>query len=80
MAGGAPRYARGATQAEPLTLGQVIGIFQKWLFLPDVRPLLAALGVAAGNYLDGVPIWLLLVGPPGGGNGSATVTRSSRTR
>ncbi len=42
-------------------------MFQRWLHLPDVGPLYAALGAKAANLLDGDPVWLLLVGPPGSG-------------
>lgn len=50
-----------------LELGQVVEAFRRWLYLPDARPLLAVLGAVAANRLDGDPVWLLLVGPPGGG-------------
>jgi hypothetical protein len=48
-------------------LEMVVGVFRRWLHLPDPSPLLAALGAVAANRLDGDPVWLLLVGPPGGG-------------
>lgn len=48
-------------------LEALIAVFQTWLYLPDVRPLLAVLGTVAANRLDGDPVWLLVVGPPGGG-------------
>jgi hypothetical protein len=34
---------------------------------PDPSPLYAAVGAVAANPLDGDAVWLLLVGPPGGG-------------
>jgi hypothetical protein len=52
---------------EPLPIGDVVAIFGRWLYLPDPRPLLAVLGTVAANRLPGDPVWLLLVGPPGGG-------------
>jgi energy-coupling factor transporter ATP-binding protein EcfA2 len=48
-------------------LGHAIGTFRKWLYLPDPAPLLVTLGAVAANVRDGDPVWLLLVGPPGGG-------------
>jgi hypothetical protein len=48
-------------------LEAVIGTFRRWLHLPDEAPLLAVLGAVAANLLSGDPVWLLLVGPPGGG-------------
>jgi hypothetical protein len=50
-----------------VTLAEVITTFRRWLFMPDARALLAVLGTVAANRLDGDPVWLLLVGPPGGG-------------
>ena len=49
------------------TLGDVVATFSRWLHLPDPSPLYAVLGTVAANRLDGDPVWLLLVGPPGGG-------------
>jgi hypothetical protein len=50
-----------------MTVAEVVVAFRRWLHLPDARPLLAVLGTVAANRLEGDSIWLLLVGPPGGG-------------
>lgn len=42
-------------------------VFRRWLHLPDTGALDAMLGTVAANRIDGDPVWLLLVGPPGGG-------------
>jgi hypothetical protein len=42
-------------------------VFRRWLYLPDIGVLDIVLGAVAANRLDGDPVWLLLVGPPGGG-------------
>jgi hypothetical protein len=52
---------------KPLDVGEVVEVFRRWLYLPDPRQLLALLGTVAANRLEGDPVWLLLVGPPGGG-------------
>ena len=44
-----------------------VSVFQSWLHLPDPAPLLAAVGAVAANRLEADPVWLVLVGPPGGG-------------
>jgi hypothetical protein len=49
------------------TVDRVIAAFRRWLYLPDPGPLLAVLGALAANRLEGDPVWLLLVAPPGGG-------------
>jgi energy-coupling factor transporter ATP-binding protein EcfA2 len=41
--------------------------FQEWIYLPDPAPLHAVLGTVAANRLRADPVWLVLVGPPGGG-------------
>lgn len=41
--------------------------FQRWLHIPDTGALDAVLGSIAANRMDGESVWLLLVGPPGGG-------------
>ena len=50
-----------------MNVESVIQVFRQWLYLPDVRPLLAVLGTVAAARLPGDPVWLVLVGPPGGG-------------
>jgi hypothetical protein len=52
----------------PKPLEEVIGTFMKWLYLEDLVPLLVVLATAAANlYLEGDPVWILLVGASGGG-------------
>ena len=46
---------------------RLLSVFDNWLHLPDPCALYAMLGTVAANKLDGDPVWLLLVGPPGGG-------------
>lgn len=48
-------------------LEDTVATFRRWLYMDDADSLLATLGTIAANRLDGDPVWLLLVGPPGGG-------------
>jgi energy-coupling factor transporter ATP-binding protein EcfA2 len=48
-------------------LPDVVETCRRWLHLPDPGALYALLGTIAANRLEGDPVWLLLVGPPGGG-------------
>jgi hypothetical protein len=41
--------------------------YRRWLHLPDPGALYVTLAVVAANRATGDPVWLLLVGPPGGG-------------
>ena len=50
-----------------MTLDEARAVFRSWLHLPDTGPVDVVLGAIAANRLDGDPVWLLLVGPPGGG-------------
>lgn len=55
------------TEQRDSRLEELLAIFGRWLHLPDESAVLAVLGAVAANRLDGDPVWLLLVGPPGGG-------------
>jgi hypothetical protein len=57
---GVPRVA-----LSPLFMAREVT--RRSLYLPDDRSLLAVLGTVAANRLPGDPVWLVLVGPPGGG-------------
>jgi len=59
--------AEGASPNTKAILAKVIATFERWLYLPDVTPLLAVFGAAAANVMLRDPVWLLLIGPPGGG-------------
>jgi hypothetical protein len=48
-------------------IDDTVATFRRWLHMDDADSLLATLGAVAANNLDGDPVWLLLVGPPGGG-------------
>ncbi len=44
-----------------------VGVARRHLHLPDAGSLLVTLATVAANRAEGDPVWLLLVGPPGGG-------------
>lgn len=50
-----------------MELSEVVAGFRRWLHLPDPGALYVILGTIAANKLPGDPVWLLLVGPSGGG-------------
>lgn len=41
-------------------------VFKKWMFLPDASCLDVVYGTCIANRMQGDPIWMLLVAPPGG--------------
>jgi hypothetical protein len=51
----------------PQPLEAVVDTFSRWLHQPDPGALYAVLAAVAANLLDGDPLWMLLVGPSGGG-------------
>lgn len=61
------RHGINGGNATCSALGAARETFQRWLHLPDTGALDITLGAVAANRLDGDPVWLLLVGPPGGG-------------
>ena len=48
-------------------LSECIATFQRLLYMPDPAAVLLTLATVAANRAEGDPVWLLLVGPPGGG-------------
>lgn len=63
---------RGETdRAQRDRLAACLETFQTWLWLPDTDHVVAALGAVAANILDGDPVWMLFVGPPGSGKTEA---------
>jgi hypothetical protein len=48
-----------------MTLPELVTVFSKWLRLNDGEPLHVILGAVAANLLDGDPLWLFAVAPPG---------------
>lgn len=48
-------------------LDELLTTFRRWLHLPDAGALYAVLAAVAANRMAGDPVWLLVVGPPGGG-------------
>lgn len=59
---GTPAYTGPSSELE-----ETLAVFRKWLDLPDLEPVLATLGAASANLLDGSPVWLVLVGAPSSG-------------
>ncbi len=47
------------------TLEDVHKVFRKWLFLPSTDAIDVMLATVASRPLDGPPVWMFLVGPPG---------------
>ncbi|PZG36825.1 hypothetical protein C1I98_26185, partial [Spongiactinospora gelatinilytica] len=60
-----PRPA--AEPITPMTLGEALAVFKKWLHIDDDAPVLVVAAAIVANDADGDPLWLLLVGPPSSG-------------
>ena len=50
-----------------MNLRELLGVFRRYLYLPDCGAVEVVLGTIAANRLAGDPVWLLLVGPPASG-------------
>ena len=60
--GGAGVTTKGAAAVQ-----EPLGLFCRWLHLPDPDVVLVVLAVVVANRMPGDPVWLLVVGPSGGG-------------
>lgn len=49
-----------------MTLDKVYDTFKKWMFINDTSPIEVCIATVISNCLDGDPVWMLLVAPPGG--------------
>jgi hypothetical protein len=57
----------GSSTAPDSPAGALVDVYRRYLHLPDPRVLYTLLGSAAANMIDGVPVWLMLVGGPSSG-------------
>jgi len=49
-----------------VTSVEVFDVFGKWLHMKDDTPLAVMFGVMLANRLEGDPLWMFLIAPPGG--------------
>jgi hypothetical protein len=50
----------------PPSLGELRDVFNKWLFLNNTDAIETVMAVHLSQIIDGPPIWMFLVAPPGG--------------
>lgn len=53
--------------SKAMTVDDVVAVYRRYLHLPDAGSVTVTLAAVAANLIEGDPVWLLLVGPPGGG-------------
>ena len=75
--GTAPDAPKPTVWKAPPTLDQLIGVFKKWLHLDSTDPIRVMLAIVVSQYIDGPPVWMFLVGPPGSAK-TATLTALNR--
>jgi hypothetical protein len=63
-AGSDQAKATAESAARPIPLAEALPVFQKWLHLDDVGPVLVVAAAVVANLADGDPVWVLIVGPP----------------
>lgn len=61
----------------PPALKQVLEVFGRWLHLDSTDPIRIMLASVVSQAIDGPPIWMFLVGPPGSAK-TATLTSLNR--
>jgi hypothetical protein len=59
--------ALDAVISREVALAEVEATFQKWLYLPNLNTVRVTLATVAANRMPGDPLWVLHVGPSGGG-------------
>ena len=59
-----PATAPGSAPGASSPIEETLQTFERWLILPDRKPVYAMLGTVAANLLPGDPVWLGLVAPP----------------
>ena len=57
---------RASEWEEPPSLDELKDVFKKWLFLNDTDAIETIMAVHLSQIIDGPPIWMFLVAPPGG--------------
>lgn len=66
----APGAGEPAPEAAPppvkTTLKEVKDVFAKWLYLKDLTPVEVMLTTVMSQWIQGDPLWMFLVAPPGG--------------
>jgi hypothetical protein len=55
------------TSGRATALAGCVETFRTWMHMPDPGGLITVIAVVAANRAAGDPVWILLVGPPGGG-------------
>jgi hypothetical protein len=60
-----PKKVVSKRWVDPPTLDQVHEVFNRWLFLKTPEVIDVMLAVVLSQRIDGSPVWLFLVGPPG---------------
>lgn len=59
------KLAQEEPKKKTATLAEVHAVFNKWLFLKDTAAIDITLACAFALKIEGPPLWLFLVGPPG---------------
>lgn len=62
---------------DPITNEELLKAYRRWLYLPDRNVLDVMFGAAFANRLEGDPIWLFLVAPPGGSKSELLMSLST---
>jgi hypothetical protein len=64
---------RQSAYDKPTDFAEVSRVYKKWLYLKDTDGIRVSLATVLSNRLDGDPVWMFLVAPPGGSK-TATLT------
>ena len=65
------------TNLAPIKNKDLLATYRKWLFLPDEKIIDIIFGTAFANRMEGDPIWLFLIAPPGGSKSELLMSLST---
>lgn len=57
--------ARKSQWKKPPTLEEVYNVFKRWLYLDSTDGIAIMLATCVSQQIDGEPVWMFIVGPPG---------------
>ncbi len=76
-AGGGPNTAVKKPVYKPISNRRLYKTYRKWLKMKDINAIRMIFGTIQANKLEGDPVWLFLVAPPGGSKSELIMSLSS---
>lgn len=59
------KTAQPSSTVTPISASEAAALYRKWLFFKDDDAITTMFGAVFANRLDGDPVWMFIIGPPG---------------